>query len=246
MEEQEQLSLAQLLPKIMEEAGYIQKQGKVEMGGGRGYKFASLEQVLDKVRAAMVRHGVFIHASTNTSEPLLVVNPVGSDGKPKATQFHAVSHVSITFGRHGGLGKIELAGPYEGTGSGADTGDKAVMKANSSAMKYALQKAFLISWGDDPEADPSLYEEEKPAKKAPAKAKAADKAPETPAETKSTGGGVASDLLSRIRSTKTQNDHELLKAEISVLRIKNKAAYTEAVALWESEGKARGLIPAQQ
>ena len=26
------------------------------------------------------------------------------------------------------------------------------MKANTAALKYALQGAFLISWGDDPEA----------------------------------------------------------------------------------------------
>ena len=38
-------------------------------------------------------------------------------------------------------------------GQGTDKGDKAVMKANTAALKYALAGIFLISWGDDPEAD---------------------------------------------------------------------------------------------
>src|SRR5690606_34885912 len=40
-----------------------------------------------------------------------------------------------------------------GLGQGSDKGDKAVMKAVTAAVKYALSTGFLISWGDDPEAD---------------------------------------------------------------------------------------------
>ena len=41
----------------------------------------------------------------------------------------------------------------EGLGSGIDSGDKAVMKGNTASMKYACSGKFLISWGDDPEAN---------------------------------------------------------------------------------------------
>ncbi len=248
MEERE-LSLGALLPKVMEEVGYIQKQGKVEIGGGRGYKFASLEQVLEKVNKALADRGIYASASTNDST-IQVVEGIDGKGNPKST-IHAVSKVSLTFARLRADGTTEYAGPYEGTGSGADTGDKAVMKANSSAMKYALQKAFLISWGDDPEADPSLYEDEKPKKGKPAATKASTpaKAAETKEEVKSPGAPAVDDLLNRIRGSKSQNEHELLKPEVSKLRITDKSpnrdTYKMVAALWESEGKARGFIPAQ-
>lgn len=38
-------------------------------------------------------------------------------------------------------------------GSGMDKGDKAVMKAQTAALKYAWAMLLNISWGDDPEAD---------------------------------------------------------------------------------------------
>jgi len=38
-------------------------------------------------------------------------------------------------------------------GSGQDSGDKAVMKAQTAAIKYAYLLSFAISTGDDPEAD---------------------------------------------------------------------------------------------
>ena len=40
-----------------------------------------------------------------------------------------------------------------GLGSGQDGGDKAVMKAQTAAIKYAYLLSFAISTGDDPEAD---------------------------------------------------------------------------------------------
>lgn len=43
----------------------------------------------------------------------------------------------------------------EGIGSGQDKGDKAVMKAQTAALKYAWMMALNISTCDDPEADES-------------------------------------------------------------------------------------------
>lgn len=40
-----------------------------------------------------------------------------------------------------------------GIGSGQDAGDKAVMKAQTAATKYAYMLSFCIATGDDPEAD---------------------------------------------------------------------------------------------
>ena len=40
-----------------------------------------------------------------------------------------------------------------GLGNGQDSGDKAVMKAETASIKYAYMMTFNISTGDDPEAD---------------------------------------------------------------------------------------------
>lgn len=40
-----------------------------------------------------------------------------------------------------------------GIGSGQDAGDKAVMKAQTAAIKYAYMMSLCIATGDDPEAD---------------------------------------------------------------------------------------------
>lgn len=40
-----------------------------------------------------------------------------------------------------------------GLGSGQDSGDKAIMKAQTAAIKYAYLLSFAISTGDDPEND---------------------------------------------------------------------------------------------
>ena len=42
---------------------------------------------------------------------------------------------------------------FQGIGSGQDAGDKAVMKAQTAAIKYAYMMSLCIATGDDPEAD---------------------------------------------------------------------------------------------
>ena len=55
-----------------------------------------------------------------------------------------------------------------GIGSGQDSGDKAVMKAQTAAIKYAYMLSLSISTGDDPESDARTDENTSvaPAKKA--------------------------------------------------------------------------------
>ena len=45
-----------------------------------------------------------------------------------------------------------------GIGTGQDAGDKAVMKAETAAIKYAYLLSMAISTGDDPEADTDVDE----------------------------------------------------------------------------------------
>ena len=72
-----------------------------------------------------------------------------------------------------------------GIGSGQDAGDKAVMKAQTAAIKYAYMMSLCIATGDDPEADTNTDENnvgDKPVAKTVTSRKATAKQP-VPKET---------------------------------------------------------------
>ena len=131
-------TLVQKLADVMAEVGYIQKDATNEF---HKYRYASAAAVLSKVNAALSSRGI---AVSSTAE--LVAHDRIEGAKPKT-----IAVVKLTLIFNDGTDTLQI----EGLGSGEDSGDKAVMKANTAALKYALANAFLISWGDDPEADPS-------------------------------------------------------------------------------------------
>jgi hypothetical protein len=127
------VSLAQKLSEIMAEVGYVQKDATNDF---HHYRYASAEAVLRKVNAAVSSRGIALSSEASLEQ----IMPHG-DGTI------AVVKLGLTFTDGNEAMRVE------GLGSGYDKGDKAVLKANTAALKYCLANAFLISWGDDPEAD---------------------------------------------------------------------------------------------
>ncbi len=123
------MNLHQKLADVMQEVGYVQKDAVNEF---HRYRYASAEAVLRKVNAALAKRGI---AVSSQAELLHYADN------------HAVVRLSLAF-----LDGDESV-TAQGLGEGSDKGDKAVMKANTAALKYALANAFMISWGDDPEGD---------------------------------------------------------------------------------------------
>lgn len=123
------MMLVDKLAEVMSEVGYVQKDAE---NAFHHYKYASAEAVLKKVNAALSSRGIAV----STQAELLHYE-----------EGHAVVRLSLTFTD----GDESLTA--QGLGEGSDKGDKAVMKANTAALKYAVANAFMISWGDDPEAD---------------------------------------------------------------------------------------------
>jgi len=130
------------LSEVMEEVGYIQKDAKNEH---QRYRYASAEAVLNKVRGALASRDMAVesHASLEHFEVFDTDN-----GK------RSIAAVKLSLSVTDGVNTATM----EGLGEGLDAGDKAVMKANTAALKYAVASGFLISWGDDPEADPGSEE----------------------------------------------------------------------------------------
>lgn len=122
-------TLKQHLAEVMGKVGYVQKHGKNDF---HKYRYARAEDIFRKVNEELSKRGICV-----SSHVALAYHEPG----------HAIIQITLTFL------KGDESVTVQGLGEGSDKGDKAVMKASTAALKYALASAFLISWGDDPEAD---------------------------------------------------------------------------------------------
>lgn len=131
--------------EVMKECRHIAKNGENDF---HGYKYATSADVLGRVNAALVKYGI---ASVATPELLDMTDVKTAKGN--------LEHLATV--------KIEIklmdresgeTFSISGLGSGQDSGDKAVMKAQTAAIKYAYMLSLAISTGDDPEADGRIDE----------------------------------------------------------------------------------------
>ena len=132
--------LAKKLIAVMQECRYVAKNG---VNTFHKYKYATCADVLEMVNAAFVKHGI---ASITLPEivDLHEVTTAKGSAERIATVKISIKLIDADSGE-----SLEISG----MGSGQDNGDKAVMKAQTAAIKYAYLLSFAISTGDDPEAD---------------------------------------------------------------------------------------------
>lgn len=128
--------LARRLARAASRCAYVQKDRD---NAAQGYRYASAAAVLQKINEALAAEEI----ATTVRVELLSAAPT-----PSGKQTVVTVKVYVTY--HGPDGDRLTT---EGLGSGADSGDKAVMKAQTAAIKYAHLLAFNVSTGDDPEAD---------------------------------------------------------------------------------------------
>lgn len=132
--------IASKLIQVMAECSQIPKNGVNDF---HHYKYATSADVLEKVNSALVKHKL---ASVVTPEVLQASEVLNSKGnaEQRVTVRVAITLVDAESGEN-----VLLVG----LGSGQDVGDKAVMKAQTAAIKYAYLMSLAISTNDDPEAD---------------------------------------------------------------------------------------------
>ncbi len=132
--------IAKKLVLIMGECSHVAKDG---FNDYHKYKYASAAGVLEAVNAALVKHKVASVVTPNIISSFDVTNAKGN-----------VEH-QVTVGCNILLIDSESGESIDlyGIGTGQDAGDKAVMKAETAAIKYAYLLSMAISTGDDPEAD---------------------------------------------------------------------------------------------
>lgn len=136
-------SLHSKLAQVMYEAERIPKNGSFKSPGEYGhFKFVQAGDAADMIRKALAEHKVSMVPSAID----LVDSAEHQTAKGNSMTTVTVRTTwTLTDGDTGETAVIQSMG------SGADTGDKAIPKAQTNAMKYALLMGFLLSTGDDPE-----------------------------------------------------------------------------------------------
>ena len=132
--------IAEKLVKIMAECAYIQKLGTNDF---HRYRYATAADVMEKVNAALVKYGVAAIATPELYDFRDVTNSKGT------VEHLATVRTTLTLIDAESGESVSVVG----LGSGQDVGDKAIMKAQTAALKYAYMLSLAISTGDDPEAD---------------------------------------------------------------------------------------------
>lgn len=132
--------IAAKLVKVMEACSNVKKNGVNDF---HHYRYATSADVMEKVNAALVKHNLASVVETEVIDASDVLNNKGN------TEHLATVKVRITLIDAESGENIELSG----MGSGQDGGDKAIMKAQTAAIKYAYMMSLAMSTSDDPEAD---------------------------------------------------------------------------------------------
>lgn len=145
------MSLAKKMAAVAAACNYVQKTGRNDF---HKYRYATAADVLAKVNEALVEQGV-----CSTVDPEVLSEQDNAGNRTVTVKVRLTLHDS----------ESDETLVTAGIGCGQDKGDKAVMKAQTAAIKYAWMLALNISTGDDPEADEDTDKRNHaPAKPAPA------------------------------------------------------------------------------
>ena len=134
------MSIGTKLVAVMEACRYMPQDG---FNSFQKYKYTTAAGMFARINEVMTEQGLFTQV-----ESTLVDLRDATTSKGNAEK-HAVVKVKITV-TDSETGENVI---FEGLGSGQDAGDKAVMKGNTAALKYAYIGGLCIAMSDDPESD---------------------------------------------------------------------------------------------
>jgi hypothetical protein len=132
-----QLSLKEKLVEIRRRIGQIEKRGINQSGN---YRYVRAADLAGPIGDLLAQFGVILLPRLESIYSVPVTDRTGQDER---------THVVVAYTFVDAKTSEELTVKLAGTG--IDPGDKAVAKAQTCALKYALLQTFLIATGDDPE-----------------------------------------------------------------------------------------------
>jgi hypothetical protein len=132
--------IAAALHAVMQDVSYVQRTGQNKF---HNYRYAGEADLLEKLRPALLRHG-------------LLLIPSAQEASPADQHGNVTVRVEYTLVHKDGdvwPDKIGAVGCGNDRSKDGKIGDKGVYKALTGANKYLLFKLFQIETGDDPEKD---------------------------------------------------------------------------------------------
>ena len=132
--------IAKKFVEVMKDCSHVAKNGTNSF---HQYKYATAADVLEKVNTSLTKHGL---ASVVTPNLLSMQQVTTAKGNVEQL---ATIEVSVTLIDYDSGETLTL----KGLGSGQDSGDKSIAKAQTMGLKYAYLASLAIATGDDPEAD---------------------------------------------------------------------------------------------
>ena len=136
-----------IIKEVQEDKRLVPDLLKAE--NGNNFRAVSESAILDVINPILIKSGWFYDVRIKKSD-LQIREAYGSKGKK--LQFIATVEISIVF--HNDADPQLVVGT-ESVGMGIDDNDKAMGKAYTYAVKYALLKLFRLRFGDDPDFEAS-------------------------------------------------------------------------------------------
>lgn len=141
--------IAKKFVEVMRDCSHVSKNGTNDF---HKYKYATAADVLEKVNASLTKHGLASVVTPNLLNMQQVTTTKGNV-EQLATVEVTVSLIDAESGE-----SLTL----KGLGSGQDSSDKSIAKAQTMAIKYAYLNSLAIATNDDPEADSKTDEVTQP------------------------------------------------------------------------------------
>jgi len=136
--------LATKIARILGKLGRVAKSGRNEF---HKYDYATESDVADALRQHLAAEGVCIFPSVVDAKVETV-----QDRNKSASMATVTLELTFVDGESGDTMVTRWIG------QGIDQGDKAYYKAYTGAFKYGLMKTFMVSTGEEPEADEPVIE----------------------------------------------------------------------------------------
>ena len=139
-------TLIQKLVSVYKEVDHVEKRGT---NSAQGYKYVRATDLAHAIRNALATAGVYAEINFKTERTYTIARGTDNNGVQK-TPMNAVDVIATVVFHDVDSPEVITT---SGLGSGADMGDKAIYKAQTGALKYALRNAFLVPDDADPEND---------------------------------------------------------------------------------------------